>query len=489
MAVLDPHDGYIVMRIVYDGAPLAGKTTSVASLARELGQQVCSPAEFEGRTLFFDWLDYRGGLFEGHKIRCQVISVPGQLTLGARRRRLLQTADSVVFVGESTAAGVAEDQLYLNELSALMRTIRDPPIGVIFQANKRDLPDALPVSAIHEVLEATGMRMAVVESVATQDQGVRDAFVFAIRLALDRVRELLRLGKLRRMRPAVDSGDALLDELLRAEESSATDEQPAVVEQSSSSDTDPLQKTMAAFVLREVIRGEQLGQAVTQRARGRVRPAAEPALPDANVGVGLIWPPVDGRLMLKLLDGQSVTLEKNQDGSWQAVIGEQWTGHSQQWFATLEAGRTALLAWARMHAECAALMSKDRCVALAPDGAGGFRLWQMVRRGPSVAMLLDALVAARGDAATVDIARLMTAMLKWADDAVRSEHALPVSLTSLGGTPERLTYIGLVPTPEALPKTLGSSDDLLGAWLSQAKPNAALHAILATVLPTLRRVA
>src|SRR5262245_10139235 len=106
MAVLDPRDDSIVIRVVYDGAPLAGKTTSVGALGRCFGSDVQSPEEFGGRTLYFDWLEYTGGWFEGRQIRCQIVSVPGQMTLAPRRQRLLASADAVVFVCSSSVAGV-----------------------------------------------------------------------------------------------------------------------------------------------------------------------------------------------------------------------------------------------------------------------------------------------------------------------------------------------------------------------------------------------
>jgi GTPase SAR1 family protein len=104
MAVLDPRNDTVVIRVVYDGAPMAGKSTSVGALGRGLGSNVYSPGEVSGRTLYFDWLDYTGGLFEGRRIRCQIISVPGQATLAPRRRRLLESADAIVFVGDSSLA-------------------------------------------------------------------------------------------------------------------------------------------------------------------------------------------------------------------------------------------------------------------------------------------------------------------------------------------------------------------------------------------------
>src|SRR5215469_4979104 len=134
MAILDPRTDTVVIRVVYDGAPMAGKSTSVRALGRGLGGEVVSPAEIAGRTLYFDWLDYTGGLFEGRRIRCQIISVPGQATLAPRRRRLLQSADAVVFVGDSTPGGFAADRAYLKGLRLALEAVAGPPVGIVFQA-------------------------------------------------------------------------------------------------------------------------------------------------------------------------------------------------------------------------------------------------------------------------------------------------------------------------------------------------------------------
>src|ERR1700759_2466014 len=110
MAVLDPRNDTIVIRVVYDGAPMAGKSTSVGALGRGLGSEVYSPAEVSGRTMYFGWLEYPGGQFEGRRIRCQIISVPGQATLAPRRRRLLESADAIISVGDSSPAGFSTDR-------------------------------------------------------------------------------------------------------------------------------------------------------------------------------------------------------------------------------------------------------------------------------------------------------------------------------------------------------------------------------------------
>ena len=78
MALLDPQRQCIVLRAIYDGPAFAGKTTNLRALAESLGSKIYSGEEADGRTLYFDWVDYVGGLFEGLPIRCQIVGVPGQ---------------------------------------------------------------------------------------------------------------------------------------------------------------------------------------------------------------------------------------------------------------------------------------------------------------------------------------------------------------------------------------------------------------------------
>src|SRR3954471_17712015 len=104
MAIIDQTKGVLVVRIVYDGPALSGKTTSLRALAKGVQSKVESPAETAGRTLFFDWVDYVGGLFDGRQIRCQIVGVPGQRELAERRKLLIETADAVVLVLDTRQA-------------------------------------------------------------------------------------------------------------------------------------------------------------------------------------------------------------------------------------------------------------------------------------------------------------------------------------------------------------------------------------------------
>ena len=384
MATLDPRNDAVVIRVVYDGAPMAGKSTSVRALGRGLGGEVVSPAEVSGRTLYFDWLDYTGGLFEGRRIRCQIISVPGQATLAPRRRRLLESADVIVFVGDSTPTGFAGDRSYLGGLQRVLERVSGPPVGIVFQANKRDHSEAAPLDIIRSMLEELGLRVGVVESVATESSGIREAFVFAVRLALDRVRELMRLGELTGARPAVDSPDELLRDLKVHEEGSMDYAAETGLVHTRMAEVQS--NSLVANALAEVARAE-----VAEPPSGAVQPAANgqavsidaqvPAIPDDRVASGLVWPPVDGRLVLHELTQTQVPLTRSADGSWNGEAPGRWQLHSDAYevFDQVEEGRSVLVRYARIQAVAARDRVASCCLVLAADGHGRHRLWRIER--------------------------------------------------------------------------------------------------------------
>lgn len=372
MAVLDPRNDTVVIRVVYDGAPMAGKSTSVGALGRGLGSEVYSPAEVSGRTLYFDWLEYTGGQFEGRRIRCQIISVPGQATLAPRRRRLLESADAVVFVGDSSPAGFISDRGYLSGLARVLEQIPGPPVGLVLQANKRDHSHAIPIDQIRSMMESMGLRAGVVESVANNGVGIREAFLFAVRLALDRVRELMRTKQLAQARPQVDSPQELLDLLKKSEEGSLEYAAESGLVHTRVSDVRP-QSIVAEAIAQATLESEPV-------AKGHV-----PATPDDRVESGLVWPPVDGRAVLHEIAKARIQLSCSEQGNWSGVSEGQWQIYSaaSEVFDDVNAGRMVLVEAARNHAAADRGRSNDACVALASDGSGRYRLWHITRLAES----------------------------------------------------------------------------------------------------------
>jgi len=381
VAIVDPASNAVVIRVVYDGAPLAGKTTSVGALGQSLGAPVHSPAEIGGRTLYFDWLDYTGGLFEGRRIRCQIVSAPGQASLAARRRRLLESADVVVFVGDSSPAGFEADRSYLRSLASVLRQLDGPPVGIVLQANKRDLPDAVPIEQMQTMLDDAQLKVGIVETVATDGSGVREAFVFAVRLALDRVRELMRLGHLGTGRPDIDTPEDLLADL-RARDGAAH----ALAVQSNLLHTrlgDLRPSSLAAEGLRQAIQSEQQSRAAARISQTGLQPSGPPALPSEHVASGLVWPPVNGRMILHDIGRSGAELQRLADGGWLGRVANRWQirAPADEVFDTVEHGRPALIELARACAVKCRSDSVERCVVLASDGAGRMRLWRIERLG------------------------------------------------------------------------------------------------------------
>lgn len=416
MAVISSTQDALVVRIVYDGPPLAGKTTSLRTLGAKLGSSLQTPAEIDGRTLYFDWLDYTGGLFEGRRIRCQIVSVPGQASLASRRRALLETADAVVFVSDTTREAITQGRSYLHSARAALGAREGPTVGIVLQANKRDHANAVPLGELRAGLDAPDEKVAIIESVATDGSGIREAFVFAVRLALDRVRELMKCSLLETAQPEIDSAQELLREFERRE-------------------------------------GGRLDLAAVSGLRHTRVPTAEsepvpPGLPRTDLPGGMIWPPVEGRLILHEATLQAPLLLQEGNGEWCSVGAKGWWIQSpaQAVFRSLSTARSAMLEWARAHSAHSALIGGRRCIALAEDGAGSFRLWQCVSISTTLrdqieqALTRDARAAA--EALIVSARALIRARGEW-----QHAEAFPLRIDTVTLTPQGPRYAHLMPYP------------------------------------------
>ncbi|MBX3198425.1 MAG: GTPase domain-containing protein [Labilithrix sp.] len=375
--MFDPSEQRMCVRVVYDGAAGAGKTTNVRRLASLFAAQrmseVASPAELRGRTVYFDWLQIAAGAICGYPLICQVVSVPGQVAFNERRRHLLASADVVVFVCDSSRRELdaAREALLLADDLILPS---GEPIPVVIQANKQDRADAVDGKTL---LATTGRRdIDVVEAIAADGIGVVDTFVSAVRTASRAIqarmdRETLRVP----VRRAEDDGELLAR--LSAVPIDRAGAAELVLEEAAAA-----LSTLAADVGGPVDLGREL-VAAEQRAASPARASeadvAERArrvasLPRADVPTGFVWPAHTGRALLRALalEGE---LPVAPDGAVHVAGDHVVTTSPPLRFTDQDHARHALVRAARERTQLESLHLTDTVLVVQPAADGSCWLW------------------------------------------------------------------------------------------------------------------
>jgi hypothetical protein len=195
-------------KIVYYGPGLCGKTTNLQwihgrTAPRCRGEMVSLETETD-RTLFFDLLPLDVGVIGGMKIRLQLYTVPGQVFYNATRRLVLKGADGVVFVADSQVPALGANEESLTNLRQNLEELGMDPaaVPVVFQYNKRDLRNILPVRKLEDALNEA--RLPSFEAAAIHGVGVFETLKGVTRVALDSVRTRIAEDT---SRPAQARGD------------------------------------------------------------------------------------------------------------------------------------------------------------------------------------------------------------------------------------------------------------------------------------------
>ena len=165
-------------KIVYYGPGLGGKTTNLQYIYHQTNPKdksnlISLPGQTE-RTLFFDFLPLSIGEIRGFKTRFHLYTVPGQHFYDASRKLVLKGIDGVVFVADSQVERMEDNIESLRNLDEHLRDqgydLRQIPF--VFQYNKRDVPNPVPLRVMHEQLNSFGADEF--EAVAAQGTGVFD---------------------------------------------------------------------------------------------------------------------------------------------------------------------------------------------------------------------------------------------------------------------------------------------------------------------------
>ena len=192
MVLINKAINEVTVKLVYYGPGLCGKTTNLEKIygnpkLENKGKMISMATETD-RTLFFDFMPLELGTVGGQKVRVQLYTVPGQVFYDATRKLLLRGADGVVFVADSQPSMRESNLQSLENLKTNLRVNRLDPekVALVFQYNKRDLPNADKVDDMTAYLKPGNA--PVIEAAALNNIGV----TATLRAAIARILENLK---------------------------------------------------------------------------------------------------------------------------------------------------------------------------------------------------------------------------------------------------------------------------------------------------------
>ncbi|OGD27922.1 MAG: hypothetical protein A2Y56_15435 [Candidatus Aminicenantes bacterium RBG_13_63_10] len=189
----------VAIKVVYYGMGLSGKTTNLRYIYQKLdpssrGDLLCLESNND-RTFFFDLLPISAGLIDGFKIHFQLMTVPGQVYYDASRKSVLKNVDGIVFVADSQTQLLDGN---LDCFDGLRRNLQDLKIDmnmfpIVFQYNKRDLEDLIPVETFNNLLNPK--KLPYFEASAINGMGVFETLRAMAELTIPPVRERIQAEK------------------------------------------------------------------------------------------------------------------------------------------------------------------------------------------------------------------------------------------------------------------------------------------------------
>lgn len=204
MAFINYTTRNLAIKIVYYGPGLSGKTTNLRYIYKKLdsrsrGDLICLETDTE-RTYFFDLLPLTAGKIGDFKIHFQLMTVPGQVFYEVSRKSVLKGVDGIVFVADSQVPLLDAN---LENFDGLRKNLLEINIDLntvplVFQYNKRDLDNLIPVETFNNLLNPH--KLPYVESSAVNGVGVIEALKEISKLTIPVVEEKVFKGKKEKMK-------------------------------------------------------------------------------------------------------------------------------------------------------------------------------------------------------------------------------------------------------------------------------------------------
>ncbi len=191
MIEFDELEKRMVLKLVYYGPALSGKTTNLLCLHDLLVQEgrgeLMVLDTVDDRTIFFDLLPFFLVAPSGLKIKVKVYTVPGQVKHDATRKAVLQRADGVAFIADSQMAEAANNFASFDNLekNLAMVGLAIDRLPLVIQFNKRDLREITPEAEISRIWGGAGIPITMAS--ALQGWGVVETFRALVEQVYDHI--------------------------------------------------------------------------------------------------------------------------------------------------------------------------------------------------------------------------------------------------------------------------------------------------------------
>lgn len=181
MSIFNYKSKEMIVKIVYYGPGLGGKTTSIQHLHEktipERKGELYFLATEADQTIYFELLPLYAGEIKNFKLRFQVYTVPGQVKYNNTRKAVLQGADAIVFVADSQRGRRQANMVSLKNLEYNLKggynvDLEDLPL--VYEYNKRDLKDILTLEELNQDLNPRNL--PYFQTIATEGIDVLEAF-------------------------------------------------------------------------------------------------------------------------------------------------------------------------------------------------------------------------------------------------------------------------------------------------------------------------
>lgn len=351
MALIDMDHGVVRVRIVYDGPPHAGKTATLHALERKLSSNrfVQSLAGVD-----INLLEYQGGMYDHMPIACQILTTPDDPQWSKRRQFLLKQADAIVLVLDTHPDTLPWGLEYLRQLHDFLQQLPPPAPLFLIQANYQDNSPTLDTNKLHDFFIDSSIK--IMEASIEEGLGIRETFVMAVRLAVERLNTLKENFQLFKGKFELRTAEEWV-EVLCAEQS------------------EPEQSILSSLIHTSIVENNSLEISSINASYANI---SEVILPTSHTPLEWLYPAFVAQRIVSQLDGVTEILEINK--GWRAT-NQQWVVLSRPtWhYRCEESARAAFQQQIRWHSQAMFGLPKDRGVAFSYNEQG-WHLWQLSPR-------------------------------------------------------------------------------------------------------------